>query len=60
MCLLANSQTQFQNEDKKNLWFVYRSQRDKHPCSSAYKIRSSYTEEIGFILSQQKKFIEKD
>lgn len=59
MCLLANSQTKFQNEVKKNLWFVYRSQRDKHLCSSAYKIMSSYTEESGFVLSWQKKFLEK-
>lgn len=50
MCLLANSQNKFQNEDKKNLWFFYRSQRDKHLCSSAYEIRSSYTEEIFFSL----------
>lgn len=45
--LFAISQTKFQNEDEKHLWFVHRFQRDKYLCRAAYEIRSSYTREIG-------------
>lgn len=45
MYILANSQTQFQNE---GIWFVCRSQRDKS-MFAALHCRSSHTEEIGFF-----------
>lgn len=55
-CLLANSQTKFQNEDEKHLRFVHRFQRFIGFCAELHmKLGPVTLEKLVLLLSQQKK-----